>query len=199
MSVSTFAELQAAINEWLHRNDLTASSDTFIALAEERFNRTLRLNAFSAVQQISIGVGQDSVALPADFQEVRLVTNGRDRWRQVTPEQMSEMTALQCQEKAYAIYGEELHIPYEASDDVDLVISYWTRIPALSNSNTSNWLLEKYPSAYLWAALSEAAIYAVKPQQGAVYENRSTQSLAEIKAAEKANEYGDVLLMVRTA
>ena len=36
---------------------------------------------------------------------------------------------------------------------------YYAKIDALSDSNTSNWLLEYFPDAYLYGALSHSAPY----------------------------------------
>ena len=38
MSISTYAQLQAAVANWLHRTDLTAQIQDFIALAEARLS-----------------------------------------------------------------------------------------------------------------------------------------------------------------
>jgi hypothetical protein len=38
-------------------------------------------------------------------------------------------------------------------------MSYYKKIPALSDSNTSNWLLAKSPAMYLYGALVQSAPY----------------------------------------
>ena len=43
MAISTFAELKTAAANWLDRSDLTDRIPEFIALAEARFNRILRI------------------------------------------------------------------------------------------------------------------------------------------------------------
>jgi hypothetical protein len=43
MAISTYAELQTAAANWLGRADLTSRIPEFVALAEAKFNRTLRI------------------------------------------------------------------------------------------------------------------------------------------------------------
>jgi len=49
MAISTFAELKTAAANWLDRSDLTDRIPEFIALAEARFNRILRIRAMETV------------------------------------------------------------------------------------------------------------------------------------------------------
>ena len=48
MAISNYSELQTAVANWLDRDDLTARIPEFIALAEARFNRVLRLRSMEA-------------------------------------------------------------------------------------------------------------------------------------------------------
>ena len=43
--------------------------------------------------------------------------------------------------------------------DVDLLLTYYAKIPALSDTITTNWLLTKSPDLYLYSALLEATPY----------------------------------------
>ena len=49
MAISTFAELKTAAANWLDRSDLTDRIPEFIALAEARFNRVLRIRDMETV------------------------------------------------------------------------------------------------------------------------------------------------------
>ena len=42
MSISTYTELQTEVANFLNRDDLSTTSETFIALAEANFNRDIR-------------------------------------------------------------------------------------------------------------------------------------------------------------
>jgi len=45
------------------------------------------------------------------------------------------------------------------SNSVELTITYYAKIPALSSTQATNWLLTKAPDLYLYATLTNAAPY----------------------------------------
>jgi hypothetical protein len=58
----------------------------------------------------------------------------------------------------YSVVGDE--IVFEPTPDaVYEVEMYYYALPALSSTNTSNWLLEKYPDIYIYGTLLEAEVY----------------------------------------
>ena len=50
MAISNYTELNTAVANWLDRDDLTDRIPEFIALAEARFNRLLRIRAMEEKQ-----------------------------------------------------------------------------------------------------------------------------------------------------
>ena len=48
MAISNYTELKTAVANWLDRDDLTDRIPEFIALAESRFNRLLRIRAMES-------------------------------------------------------------------------------------------------------------------------------------------------------
>ncbi len=48
---------------------------------------------------------------------------------------------------------------------------YYGKIPALSNQNTSNWLLVKAPDLYLYGSLVHAAPYLLDDQRVGLFAN----------------------------
>ena len=55
MAINTYATLQTAVANWLDRSDLTDRIPEFIALAEARMNRTLRLAIMLNVDETTLG------------------------------------------------------------------------------------------------------------------------------------------------
>ena len=53
MAITTYSELQTAIDNWLARTDLAGRSPEFIALAEARMNRELETR--SQEKRVKIG------------------------------------------------------------------------------------------------------------------------------------------------
>lgn len=185
----TYAQLVAQIGDWLGRADMASLAPTLVELAEERFNRVLRLNAFSDVQTITVATGTAFATLPADYLEGRALVSDGDDWQQVTPEKLAQLKSYGSTDAYFSIFGGKVHIPYTADADIDFSLSYWTKVVPLTASNTTNWISLNHPGAYLWACLSEAAIYTVDPKMGSVYETRALQAIADLQASERAAAY----------
>src|SRR5215471_14212866 len=69
MAITTYSELQTAVANWLHRADLAVRIPEFIALAEARLNRDLRLRTMESSESVSTAIGSRTVPLPAGFLE----------------------------------------------------------------------------------------------------------------------------------
>lgn len=73
MAISTYAELQTAISNWLDRSDLTSRIPEFISLAEGRIARKLRIREMETESDVALVSGTRTAAVPAGFREVRRV------------------------------------------------------------------------------------------------------------------------------
>ena len=161
MALSTYATLQASVAGWVNRTDLTARVPDFIALAESKLNTRLSHRSMETISTISIT--GETYTLPTDFAGVvslRVNVTGQQRIDYVSEEQFDELPINASGPiSKYTIAGGSLvfwPIPGEAAA---ARLRYRTRIPALSDSNTTNWLLTAYPHAYLYGALLETAPY----------------------------------------
>ena len=61
--------------------------------------------------------------------------------------------------QSYTVEGNQLRVADIPNGSYALTILYRQRIPALSVSNTTNWLITKNPNAYLFASLVFAYQY----------------------------------------
>jgi hypothetical protein len=71
MALTTYAELQTALADTIHRADLTSHIPDFIKLCESRVARKLRNRAMQNEADISITGGTRTAALPTGFLEAR--------------------------------------------------------------------------------------------------------------------------------
>jgi hypothetical protein len=169
MSITTYAELQTHIANELIRTDLTTQIPTFIQFAEAEMSRKIKcreMEAFSALTMTG-----DEANLPADFRGLlNIEVSG-----QKTPLQsvsrnyidgLPVKSGIPC---FYSLQGTSiLFYPSPQSSDI-INIRYRRTIPALSDSNTSNWLLEKHPDAYQYGALHFAALYMHDPDKASYW------------------------------
>ena len=163
MSITTYSELQSSIADWLLRDDLTSVIPTFISLAEAKFNR--RIRDYRMVKRSTAEVDTAYFAVPTDWQEnirFQLNTSPITTLEYVTPDQAAEEKRLYNSSGRPAFFtmiGDQFQIVPAPDSTYDAELTYYSKIPVLSDSNTSNWLLEKAPDIYLYGALMEAAPY----------------------------------------
>lgn len=165
MPLSNYTELKASVADWLNRADLTAQIPDFIALAEARFNRDLRLNAM--LKRETTTATSDYVRLPDDWLEgVSIVVTGDNTVsKPLTYVTNEEFNRLRLQRltgtfRYYTIQDNNLiFLPATDSTLTALELFYYAKIPALSDANPSNWLLARAPDLYLYGSLAGAEMY----------------------------------------
>lgn len=171
MALSNYTELQASIAGWLNRADLTSQIPDFIALAEARFNRDLRVPQM--MNRDTAAVTSGYVSLPADLLElITLRVQGSNRYEAM--EFISNETyfdylndGLTGETRYYTIIGNKIQLLPEPSSTapITLELIYTEKIPALSVSNPTNWLLTKAPDLYLVASMLAAEVYLMNDER----------------------------------
>lgn len=165
MALTNYTELQASVADWLNRQDLSAQIPDFIAMAEARFNRELRLN--SMLKRDTTVATTDYVALPADWLEHVAVTVVGDGtvYRPLAYLANEEFYRVRLQNltgtfRYYTIQDSNIALlPEMSAGSVTLEIFYYAKIPVLSGSNATNWLLQRAPDLYLYASLMAAEAF----------------------------------------
>jgi hypothetical protein len=188
MSITSYAELQTAVQTWLDRADLSANAADFIMLFEANANRRLRVRQMLSVAALTPVDGD--AALPADYLEWKRVT-----WTGSVRRELDyvEPAYLQAAYPAaptdipvlFTIEGATLKI--RPIDVTPLELLYYQKIPPLSNTNTSNWLLAAHADAYLAGALAEAAIFTENADAAQLWLSRRDAALAEIERLSQAS------------
>lgn len=158
MPLDSYSGLLASLAGWLMRDDLTAVLPDFVTLAEADMNNRLRLRSMLTTATVSDAGG----ALPADCVKVRSVA--LDGWGHLAF--ASDAEVAQFSEgfrggpaRWWAIEGDSLVIGPEQTGGGTVTLRYYARIPALSDSNPTNAVLEAGPALYLYGSLLQAAPY----------------------------------------
>jgi hypothetical protein len=66
---------------------------------------------------------------------------------------------------------------------------YYQKIPALSDSNTSNWLLEEFPDVYLYGSLTHSAPYLSEDERIAVWAQLYSAGVARVNQSSDDSIY----------
>jgi hypothetical protein len=197
MAITTYAELQTAIGDWLNRADLDQKIPDFIRLAESTLNDVFRSADMvsSATQAITSG----RAALPSDALEiayVQVASTEDEPLEQITPQQLTMLRRTRTRDAAnprfFAIIGRELVVTPSPSGSASLDIDYYQRIPSLTDSNTTNWLLEDAPHVYLYTSLLHATPFLMDDARYQVFNNTVSQQVMAAVKSQQTLSFDDV-------
>lgn len=190
MAIGTYSELVAAVRNWLDDQDLAEDRIAeFIALFEAKVNRRLRNREMICKTTTPTVAGQEEYTpLPSDFHGMKHIqANGRDL-DLLTPEQIRIQAGWEptdTGQAGYCVLKDTLHLaPPAATDDLLITMWYYQRVPPLGDgtgdTSTENWLLTKYPDAYLSGALLESDAYVYDVERMAFHKQRLEETLEEL-------------------
>ena len=170
MALSTYDELKASIADFLNRDDLTSIIPDFITLAEKNLNRNVR--HWRMEKRSTANVNAQYSSLPVDFLEpIRLTLNTADTntLEMVNAFEISRLRAANLDTIGRPINFSILDGSIELFPTPDatyvLEILYYGTINPLNSSNTSTWVLQYHPDAYLYGALVHSAPYLQEDQR----------------------------------
>jgi len=201
MAISTYAELKAAIADFLNRDDLTSVIPTFIVAAEKQMQKEIRHHRMMRRSEGQIDSRYSPVP-PTWLETIRLHISGNPSYR-LELTSLDDMLQLREQSGGasgrpthYAHFGENIEVYPTPDAEYDIELMYYEKIPALSDSNTSNWLLEVAPEAYLYGALMNSAPYLKDDDRMQVWGGLYAGAVAAVnKEADRARFGGSGLRM----
>lgn len=204
MALSNFSDLKSSIADWLNREDLTSVIPDFITGCEQAINYgTEEIEALRIVDMETEAViaGTAGVyALPADYLEFRSVICGDEMpvpLSLATPEWLALNFPLGYSARAryFKISGGDLISYYSA--DADISMTYYAKVPALSVSNSTNWLLTKAPMVYLYGSLLQAAPYLGDDARIATWAALFKQYMGGLRKSDRQYRHSKIVTRVK--
>lgn len=197
MAITTYAELKTAIANWLNRDDLTSVIPDFITLTEAQLNRSIR--HWRMEKRVETTLDEQYENLPSDFMEtLELTLTDGDMLTLISTADMQRRkrdSVTTGKPRFYRVSSDQFEF-YPAPDgSYTLSLQYYGKTPALSDSNTSNWMLEYAPDLYLYGSLLQAAPYLGEDQRLQVWGNLYTAALQEIQQENMTAKYSGPLKM----
>jgi hypothetical protein len=190
MSFDTYAALQAEVARWIRRDDLTDDIPGFITLAEAQMNQRLRVPEMMASAAQSITA--ETLALPTDFLAVKSfrLTSGSAANSSSSPKSRRRATRRRLRKsppsRAPTPAGELLRVHPDADQSYTGSLTYYAKIPALTDSATSNWVLADFPHVYLYGALMQSAPFLKADVRMATWGPLFEAALDDIRTANRA-------------
>lgn len=194
--MTNYTDLLASVAMWMHRADLTGQIPDFIALAEAEFNRRLRVRDMET-DIASTALVSGEYTLPADFEAMKYLradTSPPQTLLLTTQEYLADKPDQAGTPLYFAISGTKA-ICRPTSGSIKGV--YFAKIPALTSTNTTNWLMTKHPDLYLFGVIAQACVYTRDAQLEAAMSQRVDRLIASINSDSKAAEISGGPLTVR--
>lgn len=182
MAITSYATLKTAVADWLHRSNLAAGNvSEFVQFGENRIYRDLRIRCMETTINSTISSG--TIAVPTRYKELKFAyidgtpTGKLDRKDAEWIHHNYPTRSADGRPKFIARDGETFIFgPYPDSAYTVKGTAYCALSP-LSDSNTTNWLIDNAPELLLLASLCEYADWTggVSDRDAAKWEGRYTQ------------------------
>lgn len=176
--ITDYPTLLAALEAYLARDDLQAFAPIFVQQAEGRFNTDLRV----VDMQTSTGlldITGDGILLPADFLDwisVRWVPVAGSaqrplflNYREPDSPEFRHRHRPNGVPQFYTILASAVRPAPNVPGTLELF--YYRRIPSLTAAQPTNWLVQKAPEVYLYAALWEAMLFQKDDERSTQWSN----------------------------
>ena len=187
--ITSYSTLKTSIAEFLHRSDMTTIIPELIVDAEARIYNELRIRCMETAYT---GTTASSViALPSGFLEWKYlyIDGGRPLMRKDAEWIRTTYPTTTGTPVYFARDGENMIFGPEPDADTDLIGSYYKRLAALSDSNTTNWFITDAPDLLRYAALCEAAPYLEDDSRIPVWEGKYQAIKERIKSTERREAF----------
>lgn len=172
MSITSYAELKSSIYTWLIRNtsDLVVTDDVvanYISLAEAEINRTLKVRVLEETYDFATVAAQKYVDLPADFGGIEALYFQSSPYGIAFEPSRQNLTELYPQgsgrPEAFTILGDRIYFNCPADAEHDMTLDYYKKAAALSDTTTTNEVLQSFPDLYLYGAQKHAGAHIKDP------------------------------------
>jgi hypothetical protein len=201
MALDSYVGLITAVGEFSQRSDMTtAKVDYFIDLAESYFNQNLRTHEMETTNG-SFTYSSGAITNPSDFlgwKRLSVISNGQRYQLQPVAYEQNEMiddgtTGIP---RRYVVRGTSTLLrPTPDSSAYTIEGTYFQKVPALSGSVTTNWVLSNFPDAYLFGSLSMLEAYIHDDPRIPLWKQLFADAVSGIKKTDRDKGFGQVGVM----
>ena len=205
MAISTYSELTTAVANWLDRDDLTLRIPEFIALAEAKFNRVLRLRSMETKQTASTVGAQRNYNLPTNYIQMRnfqLNTSPLTTLSYVTPEIYDRLWGGSQGgiPKFYTILADEISLGPIPGSVITMEMLFYKKFENLSTTVPTNWLILNSPDVYLYGVMVQAEPFIMNDERVAIWGAFLNKAILELQEQDNKDRHsGSALRVMNTS
>lgn len=204
--IDTYAKLQSECMDSLNRTDIAADVTDYspgtiegavkraIYKGELRVVRRLKTKDFETSSSFSLTAGVETVTIPTDYAagnafvltgNPNVVLASKDLKTLIT-DNPSTATGIPS---AYATFGSNFHLRPVPDTARAATLYYFGRPTPLSDSNTSNTILTKYPDLLHYAAMVELSLHLEDDARVQYWKGMFDEAVKDITDDNTANRY----------
>ncbi len=194
MSLAAYTGLIGELQTWLHRADVTtAQAGTFIQLFESDFNSTMRVRQMEA--QTSMPSSSGYLTHPANWLGWKEIRDPQNRFalepigEEIASDLYYRRTGVSV---AYKTLGDRTYL-YPSTGGT-MPASYYEGVGL---TNGTNWLLTRYPGAYLYGSLLQATAFIVDDPRVPLWQAAYEQVCERIREDSRKASWGGQALQPR--
>lgn len=180
----TYADLLEDVSDTLDRDDVETRLPRWLRLVEARLNRLLR----DPDMEVSTALTGDGASLPADFGG--MVSIGTADGNKLTQMGNAEYAAIYPSSGTSRYYtiqdGKIYYVPGAANP----TLIYRRSIPPLTETDSTNWLIERAPDLYFYGVLLQANAWAVDTEAAANWKAMWDEAIGELRADGADRKWG---------
>ena len=205
MAISNYTELKTAVANWLDRDDLTDRIPEFIALAEARFNRVLRLRSMEAKYTANTVAAQRNLALPTSYIQMRnfqVNTSPLTTLSYVTPEIYDRLWGGSTggTPKFYTILANEVSFGPIPGSVMEVEMLFYKKFDNLSGSVATNWLITNAPDIYLYGSMLEAEPFIMNDERVPLWAAALDRAVSDMQEQDNKDRHsGSALRVMNTS
>jgi len=201
MAISNYTELKTAVANWLDRDDLTDRIPEFIALAEARFNRVLRLRSMEVKYTANTVAAQRNLALPTNYIQMRnfqVNTTPLTTLSYVTPEIYDRLWggSTQGTPKFYTILADEVSLGPIPASAQEVEMLFYKKFDNLSGSVATNWMITNAPDIYLYGSMLEAEPFIMNDERVPLWAQALQQGVSDLQEQDNKDRHSGSALRV---
>ena len=190
-----YTDLVSDLEAYLNRTDFTTRIPRFIELTEARLNRLLEDPEMEVISTATTA-GQ-YLALPSDFGEMRSINVGTYRLNQATAADFSGFPSISGIPSTYGIFDGQIAFAPIPATGSGVTMLYTRKIPALTVSNPTNWLLTRAPDLYLYGCLLQAHVFGWFDERVAMFKSAFDEAIQELRTDGERRRLGAAPLAPR--
>ena len=201
MALSNYTELKASIADFLNRSDLTSIIPDFITMAEASINREVR--HYEMENRATAELSGQYLDRPNDWVEtirIHLTGSGTRNLQLLSSASMADKRQgaenTTGEPKYYSHVERAFEVFPTADGTYNVELYYYQKIPALSASNATNWLLTDHPDVYLYGSLMHSAPYLAEDERIGVWAQMYSAAVNRVnQSGEDATNSGSGLTL----